>query len=273
MKEKELIIFGEKINTVNNEVATALIKRDSEFFRKLTISQIDSGIVDIIDVNVGSDLEIEPDNMRWVIEIVEDACRNKASLSLDSSYPKTIIAGVEKIKGRNISFINSITLIESRYKELLPLAKEYNLNIIALPIDKNGIPDSADKRLSLAWKMAELLKDNNISLDKLYIDCIIEPVSISSNTALVALDTVSKVKKNLPEVKTFICLSAISFGLPNRKLVNRNFLTMLMEKDIDAIILDPLDTELVSNLYSVNLLLGKDENCLKYLKYIRNRSI
>ena len=269
--EDSMLIFGEKINTINKDVANALNIRDELFFKNLVKLQLESGIVDVIDINVGSDASIEPDNMRWAVDIVET--EDKIALSIDSSYPRTIIAGIEAAKNKKGLFLNSITLDESRHKELILIAKGYGLNIIALPIDKNGIPDSADKRLSLAYKIAEIINDNGISLDKLYIDCIIEPVSISIKNALVSLDTISEIKRNIPEAKTFICLSAVSFGLPNRKLVNRNFLTMLVEKDIDAIILDPLDAELVSNLYSVNLLLGKDENCLKYLKYIRNRSI
>jgi cobalamin-dependent methionine synthase I len=268
-----MIIFSEKINTINKDVAKALNARDELFFRDLVQLQLESGIVDVIDINAGSDASIEPGNMRWVVDIVESVTEGKTALAIDSSSPGTIIAGIEAVKNKKGLFLNSVTLEESRYKELLPLAKEYDLNIIALPIDKNGIPDSAGKRLNLACKIAELIKDYKISLDKLYIDCLVEPVSISTKKALISLDTISEVKINIPQAKTFICLSAVSFGLPNRKLVNRNFLTMLMGKGIDAVILDPLDAELVSNLYSVNLLLGKDENCLNYLKYIRNRSI
>ena len=268
-----MLIFGEKINTINRKVNEALERKNKDFFTNLAVSQLKSGIVDILDINVGSDASVEPDNMRWAVDVVETATEGKIALSIDSSYPKTIVAGVEAVKNKKGLFLNSITLDEARYKELIPLAKDYDQNIIALPIDKNGIPDSADKRLRLSWKLAELLKDSGISLGKLYIDCIVEPISISTKNALISLDTVSIIKKNLPQVKTFICLSAVSFGLPDRKIVNRNFLTMLMERDIDAVILDPLDAELVSNLYSVNLLLDKDENCLKYLKYIRNRNI
>ena len=103
-------IFGEKINTINKEVEEALKKKDADFFRDITITQIKSGIVDVIDVNVGSDAMVEPDNMRWAVEIVEEAVSGKVTLSIDSSYPKTIIAGFEKLKNKSNSYINSITL-------------------------------------------------------------------------------------------------------------------------------------------------------------------
>jgi len=262
-------IFGEKINTINKNVAHALLNKDYEFFKNLAISQIKSGIVDVIDINVGSDPEIEPEYMKWVVKIVEDVCNGKVSISIDSSNPKSIIAGIEHLKIKRNNFINSITLEKSRNEDLLPLAKEYDLNVIALPIAGGGISDKSDKRLALSFKLAELIEKYGISLDKLYIDCLIEPVSISSNNALVSLETLRKIKKNLPQVKTFICLSAVSFGLPSRKLINKNFLTLLMKEDIDSIILDPLDIDIVSNIYASNLLTNKDEYCLEYLNYIK----
>lgn len=268
-----MLIFGEKINTINKKVDLALQKKDSEFFKNLTSSQLDSGIVDVIDINVGSDAAIEPDNMRWAAGIVEEVTSGKVPLSIDSSSPKTIIAGIEKLKSKDNSYINSITLEESRHKELLPVAKDYNLNIIALPMDRDGIPKSADGRLKLAYGLAELVKDSNISLEKLFIDCIIEPVSIGDDSALIALETVSKIKANIPGVKTIICLSAVSFGLPDRKLINRNFLSLLIREGIDSVILDPLDTGVVSSLYSANLLTGKDISCVDYIKYIKKYKV
>ena len=266
-----MIIFGEKINTINKKVEEALQKKDKAFFRDLTLAQIESGIVDVIDINVGSDAAVEPDNMSWAVEVVEEEVSGKATLSIDSSYPKTIIAGVEKLKGKNISFINSITLEESRHKELLPLARQYSLNLIALPIEKGTIPKTSEERLKNAYKLAELAKDSSISLEKLYIDCIIEPVSIGDDSALVALDTVVKIKYNIPEAKTFICPSAVSFGLPDRKLLNRNFLSLLIKEGVDSIILDPLDSGVVDDLYASTLLTGKDESSMDYIKYLKSK--
>jgi len=267
-----VLIFGEKINTINKNVDLALQKKDSEFFKNLTSSQLNSGIVDVIDVNVGSDAAIEPDNMRWAVGIVEEVTAGKIPLSIDSSSPKTIIAGIKELKNKDNSYINSITPQESRHKELLPVAKDYNLNLIGLPMNKDGIPKSADGRLKLAYGLAELVKDSSIPLEKLFIDCIIEPVSIGDDSALIALETVSKIKANIPEVNTIICLTAVSFGLPSRKLINRNFLSLLIKEDIDSIILDPLDPGVVDSLYATTLLTGKDQSCMEYIKYIKSKN-
>lgn len=266
-----LLIFGEKINTINKEVANALLKRDEAYFKNLALSQLNNGIVDIVDINVGSDATLEPENMKWAVSIIEDAVGNEVPLSIDSSNPKTIIAGIKSISKKKGSFINSITMEERRYKELLPIAKEYDLNLIALPIDKRGIPKKSEERLKIAEKISELVSNYGINLSNLYIDCIVEPISLSDEKALVSLETIRKVKKYIPDVKTFICLTAISFGLPDRRLINRNFVSLLIREDVDSIILDPLDEQLVSNIFAARLLLGKDKYCLKYIKYVKSR--
>ena len=267
----KIIIFGEKINTINQAVAKALEEKDKKFFQQLTQAQLKSGIVDVIDINVGSNIQIEAENMRWAVETIEEVTNGEIPLSIDSSDPGTIIAGIEGIKNKKGTYLNSITLEKKRYRDLLPLAKEHNLNIIALPIDENGIPRSSSNRLKLAYRIVDLLLNYGISLDKLFIDCLIEPVSISKKNAMLSLETVSKIKHNIPQVRTFICLSAVSFGLPNRRLINRNFLSLLIKEGIDSIILDPLDDNLVDNLYAAKMLLEKDENCMNYINYIRRK--
>jgi len=266
-----MLIIGEKINTVSKNVAVALKNKDRTYFQNLALAQIDSGIVDVIDVNVGLDAGQEPAYMKWMVPCVEEVTANKVSLSIDSSSPKAIIAGIECIKNKEGAFINSITLEESRYKDLLPVAKEYGLNIIALPIDRGGIPQSADKRLKNAEKIVDRVLDYNIPLTKLFVDCIVEPVSLTCDKARISLDTVKNIKKHIPEVKTFICLSAISFGLPDRKLVNRNFLSLLMREGIDSVILNPLDRALIETLFATKLLLGEDEYCQDYLDLFRKK--
>lgn len=266
-----MLIIGEKINTVNSRVAIALKNKDKPFFQNLASAQIDSGIVDAIDVNVGLDPDQEPAYMKWMVSCVEEVTANKVPLSIDSSSPEAIIAGIEEIENKEGAFINSITIEESRHKDLLPVAKEYGLNIIALPIDRGGIPQTAENRLKNAEKIVDLAISHDISPSKLYIDCIVEPISLSCDKARISLDTVKKVKKYIPEVKTFICLTAISFGLPDRKLINRNFLSLLLREGIDSVILDPLDKEVIETLFTTKLLLGEDEYCQDYLELFRKK--
>ena len=267
-----MLIFGENINTINKDVASALASKNSDFFSELVKSQIGTGFVDVVDVNVGSFAEEEPGNMEWIIPVVEEVTRGEIPLSIDSSNPEAILTGIHILKNKKGAFINSITLEKSRYQDLIPVAKEHDLNIIGLPIDEKGVPPSAEERLALANKLVELLDKNKISPDRLYIDCIIEPISVSDDRASIALETLALLKKNIPEANTFICLTAVSFGLPNRRLLNSNFLTLLLKEEIDAVILNPLDVKIISNLLATNALLGKDFYCQNYLSFFRKKT-
>jgi 5-methyltetrahydrofolate--homocysteine methyltransferase len=264
-----MLIFGENINTINKKVAEALENKDSSFFTNLVDAQIESGVVDVIDINVGSFGGEETPNMEWLVPIVEKRVGGRAKISIDSSDPGTIVIGINKLDDKKGAIINSITLEESRHKDLIPLARELDLDIIGLPIDENGIPDNSEKRLKLAHKLVDLVENNGISRKKLLIDCIIEPVSVSTKNGLIALETVAKIKENIPDVKTFICLTAVSFSLPERKLLNRNFLSLLIKEGIDAVILNPLDRGLLSDLYATRALTDKDFYCQDYLNFMR----
>lgn len=266
-----MIIIGEKINTINKDVAHALNIKNELFFKNLVKKQIDSGIVDVIDVNVGSDIKIEPNNMKWVLSCIESLIDDKVTFCIDSSNPQTIIEGIEQLKNKKETFINSITLEEKRYKELLPLAKKYDLNIIALPVNNKGIPSTSTERLELSKKIIKIVEGYDIDLSRLYIDCLVQPIALSNQNAIEALDTVKKIKNYLPQVRTVICLTAISFGMPNKKLIRESFLSLLLREGIDSIILDPLDSELIDNLFTIELLLGKDENCLSYINRMRGK--
>jgi 5-methyltetrahydrofolate--homocysteine methyltransferase len=140
-----------------------------------------------------------------------------------------------------------------------------------LPIDQYGIPSTAEKRLKLAIKLVNLVEKYHIDPEKLFIDFLVQHIALSPYNAQVSLDTIRMIKKHILSVKTFICLTAISFGLPERRLINRNFISLLINENIDSIILDPLDKDLIDNIYSIKMLLGKDENCMNYINYIRSR--
>ena len=231
-----MIIIGEKINTINKDIAYALNKRDELLFKNLVKTQIDSGIVDVIDINVRSDMVIEPDNMKWVLACIENLINDKVTLAIDSSNPITIIQGIEQLKNKKEVYINSITLEENRYKDLLPLAKKYDLNIIALPINNKNIPSTSKERFDIAKKIVDLVKSYKIDLSHLYIDCLVQPIAFSTQNAIESLDTIKKIRDYLPQVKTLICLTAISFGMPDKNLIRESFLTLLLREKIDAII-------------------------------------
>ncbi|KPJ89295.1 MAG: hypothetical protein AMS17_02495 [Spirochaetes bacterium DG_61] len=260
-----MIVIGEKINTIRKNIALAIENRDVEHLQKEAIKQVEAGI-DVLDINVGSPFN-EEENMKWAVRAIEEVVN--IPLCIDSSNPDVIRAGLEVCKDKKTAWANSITLEQKRMGSVLPLVKEYNCPLVALCMDKYGVPTTAEKRVEVARHLMKVVRDWGIDLNNLYLDCLIEPISVGSGKARQTLTTIRMIKDLFPQIKTAVCLSAVSFGLPGRRLINRTFLPLLIEAGVDAIFLDPLDEALMATLRASNALLDKDESCLKYIKAYR----
>ena len=265
-----MLIIGERINTVKNDVMQAYQKKDSEYIRQEVIRQIEAG-ADVIDINAGMNIDQEPYNMAWAVQTVQDSI--DIPLCIDSSNPKTILAGFEVCKDKQSVWLNSITLDKKRFEKILPLVREYNCKVIALCMEQNSIPETAEGRVEVAKKLMDIIDSYNIPVNNVYFDTLIEPIAIKTNSGLVSLDTIRKIKSDLPEMKTVICLSAISFGLPKRRLINRVYLPLLVHEGIDAVFLDPLDSKLMTSITVASTLLNRDKYCQNYITAYRKRSL
>lgn len=260
-----MLIIGERINTAKKKIALAVEKRDAETIQEEAINQVKAGI-DVLDVNVGSSLN-EAENMRWAIETIQDVVN--IPLCIDSANPEAIKAGFQVCRNKERTWANSITLQKKRIEGVLPLVKKYDCPLIALCIDDKGVPLTGRERVEVARRLIRVVGDFGISLDSLYIDCLIEPISVGEGKAKQTLTTIKMMKDNFSQIKTVICLSGVSFGLPERKLINRTFLPLLIEAEVDAIFLDSLDEALMAALKAANALLGRDESCLDYIRAYR----
>ena len=260
-----MLLIGEKINTIRKCITRAVENRDAEFIQKEAINQVEAGI-DVLDVNVGSPFH-EAENMRWAVRAIEEVVN--IPLCLDSSSPDAIRAGFEVCRDKEKAWANSIIFEQKKMDGVLPLVKEYNCPLIALCMDKDGIPATAEKRVEVARQLIQVIRDRDINPDNLYLDCLIEPISVGTGKALQTLETIRMIKELFPRINTVVCLSAVSFGLPGRRLINRTFLPLLIEAGVDAIFLDPLDEALMTTLRASNALLEKDESCLEYIKSFR----
>lgn len=262
-----MLIIGERINTVRNRVLEAYQEKNSEYIREEAIRQAKAG-ADVIDINAGTNIDVEPSNMAWAVEIVQKTV--DIPLCIDSPNPQTIRAGLDACRDKKNAWLNSITLEKKRMDSILPLAKEYNCPVIALCIDEEGVPKTAEGRIEIAKRLIEVVDSYGIPLENLYLDPLIEPISIQTDRGLVCLQAVRGIKSANSEIKTVICLSAISFGLPDRKLINGVYLPFLMYEGIDAVFLDPLDSKLMSRLKAAEMLLDRDKYCLNYISAYRD---
>jgi len=258
-----MLIIGERINTFRKSVRIAFETKNEAFIRKEVIKQAEAG-AHIIDINAGSDLSFEPDYMKWAVQIAQEV--TDLPLCLDSPNQDTILAGFEVIKNKELTWANSITLEKSRHDKILPLVKEYQCPVIALCQAEGGLSQFAKNRVDAGKKIVDLVDSYGINLENLYLDTMIEPLSVRSDGGLLSMETLIGLKEALPEIKTIISLSGISFGLPSRKLLHRTFMPLLMWAKLDSVFLDPLDKRLMDCIQASKALMAQDEFCMNYIK-------
>jgi len=258
-----MLIIGEKINASRKSVREAIMERDIDFLQDLAKSQADSG-ADYIDVNIstekGGDFDVE--SMELAVEKIQEVVDKP--LSIDSPDAHIIEVGLRKCHQK--AMINSVTAEPQKLETILPLAKEFDAEIVALAIGEKGISSEAAGRLRACEKIAESAEKHGIALGKLYFDPLAFTVSSDTSQGLVTLETLKGIKSRFPEAKTTLGLSNMSFGLPERSLINRSFLLMAMYAGLDSAIIDPLDKKLMSAIKAGEMLLGKDNYCMNYLK-------
>jgi len=188
-------------------------------------------------------------------------------LSIDSPDPKAIEAGLRKHKGT--ALINSITLERERAESILSLVKEYGANVIVLLMDEKGMPVTAQDRLRLAEAAMKVAEKHKIYPERLYIDPLVRPISSEPKQALEVLNSVNLIKSRY-KVKLICGLSNVSYGLPERSLMNSVFLAMMQNAGLDAAILDPTNKKVKAVLKTSAALLGRDNFCIEYIKSYRS---
>jgi len=210
-------------------------------------------------------MEKEPEKLAWLVETIQGAVDKPCCL--DSPNPKALEAALKVHRGR--ALLNSITLEGNRYEAILALAKKYNTRIVALCLDDQGMPQDAADRLRLASNLIERLKGAGVGAEDIFIDPLVQPVSTDPSFGMIALEAMEKINKSFPEVHLICGLSNVSFGLPQRKLLNQVFLVLALGKGLDAAIMDPNDPRMISCLKAAQALLGQDAFCGGYLKAFR----
>ena len=259
-----MLIVGERINTSRKAVNEAVGNRDVAYIQADVKAQVEAG-ADIIDVNAGSRSASELDDLRWLIDVIEEAV--PARLSLDSSNPEVLAAVVNKV--RDVPMLNSTTAEKARFEKMAPVIKERECDVVALCIGERGIPKTADQVLENATKLVHDLEAIGVKRERIHLDPLVQAVSVDSKAALIFLDAIERINRELPGVKTVCGLSNVSFSLPKRPLINRTFLTLAMKAGLQGALIDPLDKKLMATLRATVVLIGQDPFCRNYLKAFR----
>ena len=240
-----MLIIGENIQILSNTVKRAVNERDAAPLQAMAKELVKHG-TNVVDLNIGRRKRDGPEVMRWIVDIMHEAVPG-VPLSLDTTNAAAIRAGLERCQELGIeAFINSVSAMPDRIAEIMPLAAEFNANLIALTMTKAGIPVHADERINIA---AEILMppimEHGIDIQKVYFDPLILTVAGSQEYVPEAIETIRMLKMMWdPAPMTTVGLSNVSNQVPHegRSLINRVYLVMLMAAGLDSAIADPLDT-------------------------------
>lgn len=237
--------IGENIHIVSPKVKEALAERNGGFFVDLARKQKDAG-ADVIDLNIGPRKKDGPEVVEWLVECMQEAVPGM-TISFDTTNLAAIEAGLKKV-GSN-AIVNSTSAEEERLENVPPLAAKYEAKLIALCLEKSGIPVSADARIGIAMeKLIPRAEELGIPMENLLIDPLILTVSGCQEYVPEAVETVRMLKMLMdPPPMTVVGLSNVSNAVPHelRPLINQVYIVMLMAAGLDAAILDPLDEQLM----------------------------
>lgn len=255
-------IIGELINGTRAKPKLAIEEKDACYIVDLARRQDQAG-AKFIDLNPGTTGEAEVRDMRWLVETVQEA--TDKPLSFDSPNVRAVEAAFGAYTGSQTPLINSITCEAEKLQSLLGLAVETGANVVALAMGDDGMPADGRQRQETAWRLVDTLASAGVDEEHIYVDPIIAPLGTCHETGRHVLSAIRAIREQCPRCHITCGLSNISFGLPNRRLLNRVFLALCMAAGLDSAIMDPLETDIMAELTAAKALLGDDEWCLNYL--------
>jgi methanogenic corrinoid protein MtbC1/uroporphyrinogen-III decarboxylase len=255
-----LVVIGERINpTGRKKLALALEEGNLKIVQEEALAQVREG-AHLLDVNVGVSGIDEPLVLAEAVRAIQKV--TDVPLCLDSALPRALEAGLEVYQGK--ALINSVNGEPGKMERILPLVKAFGAAVIGLTMDDRGIPRKAEDRLEIARTIVKRAEKMGISREDVIIDPLAMALSADQHTARETLKALQMIREELG-VNLTLGLSNISFGLPDRTAINAAFLSMAVWSGLTCAIIDPTVWEMYRAALLGDLLLGKDEDCLKYI--------
>ena len=254
-------VIGERINPTGKKLfKKALIRGDIEYIIKEAIAQVEAG-AEILDINVGLPEIDEVKTMVRAIKEIQSIL--DVPLQIDSTDPQVIEAGLRVYNGKAI--VNSVNGEDRILDSILPIVKKYGASVIGLTLNEKGIPKGARERFEIAEKIVKRAEEYGIGRKDIYIDCLTLTAAAQQEEVRETLKTLSMVKEKLG-VKTALGVSNVSFGLPNRELINRTFLAASLYAGLDLPIIDPMKRDMMDTIAASKVLWNEDKGGSEYLK-------
>lgn len=260
------VLIGERINpTGKKRFKQALLCGDTEYILSEAIRQQDSG-AHILDVNVGLPQLDEASVLEKTVCELQTV--TDLPLEIDTSSPEAMERALRRYNGK--ALINSVNGKEESMAAVFPLMKKYGGVAVALTLDENGIPETAEGRVEIAKKILITAEKYGISKNDLVFDTLTMAVSADSGAARVTLDALKTIREKLGAY-TLLGVSNVSFGLPQRSAITSAFFAQALECGLSGAIMNPFSSEMMTVYHSYRALSGLDENCSDYIRYMQSR--
>ena len=260
-------IIGERINGMFKDIREGIKTLDKKPIQDWAIKQTENGAT-WLDISTGASAEDQMATMKWLVQTVQEVV--DTPLALDSTNYDIIEEGLKLCK--RPALINSCHADRYKIERVFPMAVKYNAKVIGLAMsEESGIPKNAENRVALAMELVAAADEFGLPLDDLYIDPLILPVNCAQDHLIEAMETLRQVKLlSDPAPKTVVGLSNVSQKCPNRKLLNRTMLAMLMACGLDAAIADANDDDLMDTAATARIFMNKEIYCDSYAELFKS---
>jgi len=258
---RPFVVIGERINPTGRKSLAAEMKEGNyDRVRSDALAQVEAG-APVLDVNAGIPLADEPAILAEAVQLVQSL--TDVPVSIDSSVLEALESGLAAAEGKPL--LNSITGEEERLEHLLPLVKKYGCAFIGISNDETGISEDPDVRFAVAKKIVERAADYGIPREDVIIDPLVMPIGAMPSAGRSVFKILNRVQDELG-VNTTCGASNVSFGLPNRPVLNGAFLTMAIANGLTSAITNPLEAEVKRSIMAADVFMGNDENCLRWIQ-------
>lgn len=262
--DRPTVIIGERINPTGRKKLTEALKSgDLEMVRREALLQVAAG-ADIIDCNVNApganDVELLPKAVKVVQETVD------APMCLDSPNKDALEAALKVYKGKPL--VNSVSGEERSLERMLPLVKHYGCSVIGLVQDDEGIPKNAERRIAIARKIVERAEKAGIARENVVIDVLVFPIGAEAKAGLDVLEAIQRIREELG-VNITMGASNISFGMPDRPVINAAWASMVIKAGATALVTDA--AKIRPAILATDLIMARDRFARRYIEDHRKR--
>lgn len=263
-----MFVVGERINGMFTDVKKAIENRDEGPIQELATDQVQAG-ADALDLNVGPTRGGDIENMIWLLETVQAV--TDAVVCVDTAKEEVMREALKACE--NPTIINSTKAIEEQLEKYVAMATETDSGLIALTINEGGVPSQTDARVQMGATIASKAMEGGLPMGDLYIDPVILPVNVAPKQPARVMEALGQLKMlSDPSPNFLLGLSNVSQGCKERSLLNRIYAAMAIGAGLNAVLMDPLDEDLMNAVITAEVLMERQLYCDDFISaYMGNR--